>query len=411
MPAVVVDRVSKRYRLGREHYGTLRGALSTAFGRKREERGEVWALRDLSLELAEGEALGIVGRNGAGKSTLLRILARITEPTAGETRVRGRVGALLEVGTGFHPELTGTENVFLNGALLGMSRRDVQARFDDIVEFAGVGRFLETPLKRYSSGMQLRLAFAVAAHLEPEVVVIDEVLAVGDAEFQERCLGRLASFRAEGRTLLFVSHDLGAIGRLCRRAVWLDAGGAKADGPAADVIDRYLRSATAGGAVTRTFDAVDAAVQPLTVELVDEDGAPVELPRRDRPLRVRLRFRTAEPVPGLDVALVVHDTRGVRVLDETWSDTPGAAAFRDAGLPGTYVTTLTIPPVLPAGRYVAAVWFGRGAEEIGYHDALEFRLWPAADEPQQSVRRDRLVQPPVEWTLDRVGEADAWRLR
>jgi hypothetical protein len=189
--------------------------------------------------------------------------------------------------------------------------------------------------------------------------------------------------------------------------VWLDAGGARADGPATDVIDRYLRSATAGGAVTRTFDPVDAAVQPLSVELVDEDGAPVELPRRDRPLRIRLRFRAVEAVPGLDVAFVVHDTRGVRVLDETWSDAPGAAAFRDAGRPGTYLTTLTVPPVLPAGRYVIAVWFGRGAEELGYYDALDFRLWPAADEPQQSVRRDRLVQPPVEWNFDSAGEEGA----
>src|ERR671911_2441841 len=212
--AIEVDRVSKRYRLGEYHSArTLAEAAANALhrlGRQRSRPEEIWSLRDVSFALDEGHALGIIGRNGAGKSTLLKILSRITEPTAGVARMRGRVAALLEVGTGFHPELTGRENVYLNGAILGMTRRDISRRFEDIVTFAGVERFIETPVKRYSSGMYLRLAFAVAAHLEPDILVVDEVLAVGDAEFQSKCLRRMESVERESRTVVFVSHNMAA---------------------------------------------------------------------------------------------------------------------------------------------------------------------------------------------------------
>lgn len=221
--AVEVENVSKRYRLGQNQagYATLRETLAGAFrGRRQRRRNaeDLWALKDIDLELGEGEALGIIGRNGAGKSTLLKLLARITDPTTGVVRTRGRLGSLLEVGTGFHPELTGRENVYLNGAILGMTRRDIDQRFDEIVAFSGVERFLDTPIKRYSSGMNLRLAFAVAAHLEPDIMVVDEVLAVGDAQFQRKCVGKMASVEREGRTVLFVSHDLDAITRQIGRA-------------------------------------------------------------------------------------------------------------------------------------------------------------------------------------------------
>ena len=212
----------------------------------------MWALRDVDFEIEEGDVVGIVGRNGAGKTTLLKVLARIVRPTTGVVRMRGRVGALLEVGTGFHPELTGRENVFLNGVVLGMSRREIDRRFDDIVEFAGVERFLDTPLKRYSSGMYLRLAFAVAAHIDPDILVVDEVLAVGDAEFQRRCLGRMSEFGREGRTVVFVSHDTGAVGQLCRRAIWLEHGKVRDDGSVESVLAAYLRDVVSETAVARS---------------------------------------------------------------------------------------------------------------------------------------------------------------
>jgi len=245
--AIEVDSLSKKYRLGEYQaaYGTLRETLVHAgrrIMRKEHHRpaSEVWALRDVSFEVPEGQVLGVIGRNGAGKSTLLKILTRIAFPTEGRAEIRGRVGSLLEVGTGFNQELTGRENVYLNGAILGMKRREIEQRFDDIVEFSGVERFIDTPVKRYSSGMYVRLAFAVAAHLEPEILFVDEVLSVGDAEFQRRCLGRMEELANTGRTVLFVSHALPAVAQLCDRAIWIDGGHLVGDGKAAEVIANYL---------------------------------------------------------------------------------------------------------------------------------------------------------------------------
>ncbi len=235
--AISTYDLSKSYRIGELHsaYGTLRDSLAGAARRfVRRERGsdyeEIWALRDVSFEVPEGQVVGIIGKNGAGKSTLLKILTRITTPTAGRVEIRGRVGSLLEVGTGFHPELTGRENVFLNGSVLGMKRQEIQRKFDEIVEFSGVERFIDTPVKRYSSGMSVRLAFAVAAHLEPEILLVDEVLAVGDAEFQRRCLGRMEDLSDSGRTIVFVSHQMQAVAQLCDRAILLEKGSVVLDG-------------------------------------------------------------------------------------------------------------------------------------------------------------------------------------
>ena len=253
--------MSKRYRLGGHYYVTLRETLAAVARRNAApSKRDFWALRDLSFTVEEGEVVGLIGRNGAGKSTLLKVLARITVPTRGVARMRGRVGALLEVGTGFHPELNGRENIFLNGAILGLKRAEVRRRFDDIVEFAGVEAMLETPVKRYSSGQYLRLAFSVAALVEPDIVVVDEVLAVGDAEFQRRCLGKMSQFAQEGRTVLFVSHDLGAVARICERAIWLEDGEIKHDGPTSSSIDLYL-------------DA--RGERPASVELPPEPDKPV----------------------------------------------------------------------------------------------------------------------------------------
>jgi len=251
-PIVSVEQIAKRYRIGEfETYRSLREAIPATARRITRRRptsghgtarsaGEFWALCDISFDVQEGDVLGIIGHNGAGKSTLLKILSRITEPTKGCARIRGRVSSLLEVGTGFHPELTGRENVFLNGSILGMSRHEIKRKFDEIVEFSGVSKFLDTPVKRYSSGMSVRLAFAVAAHLEPEVLIIDEVLAVGDAEFQSKCLGKMEDVASSGRTVLFVSHNMAAVESLCNKALLLSQGRIAKHGSVASAINEYL---------------------------------------------------------------------------------------------------------------------------------------------------------------------------
>jgi len=249
--AIETQGLGKRYTLGLHSSGNLREAVAGAarrplqtIGRRRrraDSHDHLWALRDVSIEIADGEVVGLIGHNGAGKSTFLKLISRITEPSAGWAEVTGRTGSLLEVGTGFHPELTGRENVFLNGAILGMRRSEIRRRFDEIVEFAEVERFLDTPVKRYSSGMSVRLAFSVAAHLEPEILLVDEVLAVGDASFQRRSLARMGEVAKEGRTVVFVSHNLAIIRALCERGVLLENGGVVVDAPADEAIDEYLR--------------------------------------------------------------------------------------------------------------------------------------------------------------------------
>jgi lipopolysaccharide transport system ATP-binding protein len=247
--AIRVDNLSKRYRLGpRQRYKSLRETL-VSFGRK-SETDFIWALKDVSFEITEGGVVGIIGRNGAGKTTLLKILSRITEPTDGAAEVHGRVGSLLEVGTGFHPELTGRENIYLNGAILGMRRAEIDHKFDEIVAFAETEQFLDTPVKHYSSGMRVRLAFAVAAHLEPEILLVDEVLAVGDAAFQKKCMGKMGDVAKTGRTILFVSHNMAAVQHLCGNAYWLDRGEVAGSGKVGPVVEQYLRSVSGIG---RTF--------------------------------------------------------------------------------------------------------------------------------------------------------------
>ncbi len=253
--AISVDRLSKRYRLGVPGPRTFRDAIVTAVSlpfrfvsvRRAQHAEPLWALRDVSFDVAPGETVGIIGRNGAGKSTLLKILSRITPPSTGSAEIRGRVASLLEVGTGFHPELTGRENIFLNGAILGMSRAEIRARFEAIAAFAEIDRFLDTPAKHYSTGMYVRLAFAVAAHLDAEILIVDEVLAVGDASFQKKCFTRMREVTDAGRTVLFVSHNMGAIVEFCSRALWIAEGRLVADGPAAQIVERYLSQGSLPG--------------------------------------------------------------------------------------------------------------------------------------------------------------------
>lgn len=249
---IEVRGLGKRYRVGeREPYLALRDVLARAmkapFGKGRKaECDYLWALRDVSLDIAQGEVIGLVGRNGAGKTTLLKILSRITRPTAGYAEIRGRIGSLLEVGTGFHPELTGRENIYLSGAILGMSKREINRKFEAIVDFSGVERFIDTPLKHFSTGMQMRLAFAVAAHLEPEILLVDEVLAVGDLEFQKKCLGKMQDISRSNRTIVFVSHQMNQIRRLCQRAYWIDGGQIRKEGTVHEVVGAYENAMASG---------------------------------------------------------------------------------------------------------------------------------------------------------------------
>jgi len=265
-PIIEIDRVSKEYRLGEtgSPYGNLRETLAYAFakpwsalrgssnGHSARKNNSFWALRDISFDVEKGETVAIIGSNGAGKSTLLKILSRITDPTEGTVKVRGRMASLLEVGTGFHPELTGRENIYLNGSILGMHKTEIDAKFDDIANFAGIGKFLGTPVKRYSSGMYVRLAFAIAAHLDPEILIVDEVLAVGDAAFQKKCLGKMAEACARARTVLFVSHNLAAVEALCQRAIVLQQGSLVFSGTSKDAIRYYLQNISSETAQSRS---------------------------------------------------------------------------------------------------------------------------------------------------------------
>jgi lipopolysaccharide transport system ATP-binding protein len=359
--AIRIEGLGKRYRLGEERaFARLLRPFRAAAPAE-----ELWALRDVRLEVARGEAVGIVGRNGAGKSTLLKLLARITEPTTGSALIHGRVGSLLEVGTGFHPELTGRENVYLNGAILGLRRREIAARFDEIVEFAGVGRFLDTPVKRYSSGMRVRLAFAVAAHLEPEILIVDEVLAVGDAEFQRRCLGKMGDAAGGGRTVLFVSHNLAALRALCSRAVWLEGGRVAAVGPVASVVDAYLRESqgrTALPIAARRDRGGNGELRFTRVALragsPAREGVP---PATGVPVEIVLGYTTASaaPVKNVRVAITVHDVLGGRVFA---TDTRLLNAdFAELPAAGEIVCAVPALP-LAAGAYPLEVWATVGEE-------------------------------------------------
>ena len=354
MRRVQFESVSKRYVLGSQktaREGLMAGARR--LGRRQKQAPEdFWSLRDVTFSLDDGEALGIIGRNGAGKSTILKILTRITTPTMGVSRTRGRVAALLEVGTGFHPELTGRENIYLNGAVLGMSRRDINRVFDSIVDFAGVHAFLDTPVKRYSSGMGLRLGFSVAAHLEPDILVVDEILAVGDAEFQRKCLGRMEEAEQQGRTIVFVSHDLDSLSKLCTRALWLEAGRVRETGTPSDLVRRYLTSSLIS---PNTGEGLLRA-GPIRVDdvriLPRGQGIEGALLREDT-LRLQVYFELEETVPDLDLAIYVTNQRGVRVLDEAVSDRQPLSLAA-----GRYRAEFEVPPVLNVGNFSVGLWFG-----------------------------------------------------
>jgi lipopolysaccharide transport system ATP-binding protein len=319
-PILEIRNLSKRYSIAHERqaYLTIRDKLTGIFKRSEQEE-EFWALNDVSFDVMPGESVGIIGRNGAGKSTLLKILSRITPPTNGSIMARGRVASLLEVGTGFHQELTGRENIFMNGSILGMKKAEIRSKFDEIVDFSGVEKFLDTPLKNYSSGMQLRLAFAVAAHLEPEVLIVDEVLAVGDSEFQKKCLGKMKSVSSNGATILFVSHNMDAIAQLCSRAIVLDKGMVALNAShTSKAIAFYLSSGTTGGEKTlQQFDIKNEYHSITQFGLIDEVGnAAASIIHYSSEITVTVEGEVFESHPNLNIGYVVYSADGAMLF---WS--------------------------------------------------------------------------------------------
>jgi lipopolysaccharide transport system ATP-binding protein len=369
--AIYADHVGKRYRLGQlqSGYRLLTEVISDrlrSFGR-REARAEFWALRDIGFEVKSGETFGIIGHNGAGKSTLLKILSRVTPPTTGEIRLHGRVGALLEVGSGFHQELTGRENVYLNGAILGMQRREIARKFDQIVEFAEVEQFIDTPVKRYSTGMYLRLAFSVAAHLEPEILIVDEVLSVGDLAFQEKCLGRMEQVAGEGRTVIFVSHNLAAVNNLCDRALLLERGHKIFTGPTKEVVARYASSVRRETATSldQRFDREGSGRVRFREIFFESQGEQVDSPETGQDFDVVLNYeaRDSKPVRNVNFAIGVYSLFGQLIL--YLSNITTGTLFREIPSRGDVRCSIPRCP-LPAGEYTLNVMADVGGEVLDW---------------------------------------------
>ena len=424
--AIRVDDLGKQYRIGTAgtRYPTLRDALTGAVGgavqRVRrlaashgssEEKispGKIWALRHVSFEVKPGQVLGIVGRNGAGKSTLLRILSRVTEPTEGIGEVHGRVGSLLEVGTGFHPELTGRENIYLNGAILGMKRAEIERKFDEIVEFSEVSQFIDTPVKRYSSGMYLRLAFAVAAHLEPEILVVDEVLAVGDAEFQRKCLGKMSDVAQAGRTVLFVSHNMSAILRLTQETIVIEKGRLVLRAPTAQAVDYYLsRGFSEDGLRTWEADEVSAEAapfRPLALRVRDSRGKVASTVRSVEPITLEVEYQLDAPVTGLRIGLYLMSTRGEPIFTTFDTDDPAQFERFSARPAGHYCSRCQVPAdLLNEGRFVVGVNASSYRIKRYFQDeqALTFNV-DAAGAPGMQWPEPRLgpIRPRLDWKIE-----------
>ena len=417
-PAIRVENLSKQYRLtaGAGAHGNLAEAVTRSaagvarrlMGRRgngRPDAADFWALRDVSFEVEPGQVLGIIGRNGAGKSTLLKILSRIVEPTSGRAELRGRLGSLLEVGTGFHPELSGRENVYLNGSMLGMARREITRKFDDIVAFAEIDEFLDTPVKRYSSGMYVRLAFAVAAHLEPEILVVDEVLAVGDQQFQDRCLGKMRDVSRAGRTILFVSHNMTAVRNMCGRAIVLDGGRMVHDGPPAEAIRVYLRE-SAGLCPEWRDDRTpnpNDALRFTAVRVRSDDGEVTGTLDPAQPFTIEFDYTVSRSMV-CQIAFRLNQADGLTVL--TTGDGDRDWIFARRREPGRYRAAVEIPGhLLAPGRYhllVAANSPRQPAADL-LESVLAFEVGTVGSLKQMEGRLG-VVLPVLPWTEHVVGE-------
>jgi len=413
--AIRATDLGKRYRIGQAAagYRTLRDSLASAAGsigrrRARQAANTIWALRHVTFDVGRGQVLGIIGRNGAGKSTLLKILSRVTEPTEGQAEIHGRVGSLLEVGTGFHPELSGRENIYLNAAILGMKRREIDRRFDEIVAFAEVDPFLDTPVKHYSSGMYLRLAFAVAAHLDPEILVVDEVLAVGDAEFQRKCLGKMDSVAQEGRTVLFVSHNMSAILRLTQETIVVEGGGIALRAPSPEAVDHYLAAGLAE-AGERRWDGDPRADQaapfrPIALRVRDGSGRVAPQVASTTPFEIEFEYALAQDIVGLRTGVYLSTSRGEPVLTSFDADDPEVFEQVRLRRAGRYVSRCRVPrDLLNEGVFSLGVNASAFRVRSYFTDerALTFSVdgagspgshWPEA--------RPGPVRPALEWQIE-----------
>jgi lipopolysaccharide transport system ATP-binding protein len=418
--AIVVEGLGKQYHLGGkvERYRTLRDTIGGAVtwpvrmlkGELRKDSETIWALRDISFKLAQGQVLGVIGRNGAGKSTLLKILSRVTEPTAGYAEIHGRVGSLLEVGTGFHPELTGRENIYLNGAVLGMKRREIADKFEEIVDFSGVSKFIDTAVKHFSSGMYLRLAFSVAAHLEPEILVVDEVLAVGDAEFQRKCLGKMSDVAEAGRTVLFVSHNMSAILRLTQESIVLEKGEMVYRAPTRQAVDYYMSSGLSQTG-ERIWQAEEipsdaAPFRPVALRVRDAQGRVIDTVQSRRPLEIEIQYVLEKPIQGLRVGVYLQTMRGETVLTSFDTDEPSQYERFATRPAGHYVSRAEFPAnMLNEGQYVLGLNASsfRVRRYFQEERALAFSVdamgapgmqWP---EPRQGF-----IRPQLDWRIEQV---------
>jgi lipopolysaccharide transport system ATP-binding protein len=409
-PIIRVQGLGKQYHLGGPTavYSTLRESIMDLARKPLRKNGAnnstIWAVKDLDFEVLPGEIVGIIGRNGAGKSTLLKILSRITEPTVGRVELFGRVASLLEVGTGFHPELTGRENIFLNGSILGMARKEIESKFDEIVEFSEVEKFLDTPVKRYSSGMYVRLAFAVAAHLQPEILIIDEVLAVGDYAFQQKCLNKMQDVSTGGRTVLFVSHNMGAISRLTQRCIVLEQGRIVASGPTSSAIQLYMTSGLLERAEFTQNSSADKPMNLLRVALVDErGGVRSEVPYHDR-LRFILDYEVNKTVNACSVGIALYTVDGTcAMVSGDFDSHPELLGARE---PGRYQTTVEIPPCwLNTGRYTVTVSLANATsgEVYDHVEALVLKVVDTGTPGSlNGVDRKGVLQPILDWTTTQV---------
>lgn len=418
--AIRVEKLSKKYRIGRaqQRHDTLRDALSGSWrglgerlrrnGHERED--EIWALRDVSFEVQRGEVVGVIGRNGAGKSTLLKILSQITEPTSGRAEIHGRVGSLLEVGTGFHPELTGRENIYLSGAMLGMRRAEIERKFDEIVDFSGVEKFIDTPIKRYSSGMNVRLGFAVAAHLEPEILLVDEVLAVGDAAFQKKCLGKMGDVAREGRTVLFVSHNMAAVLSLCGQCYLIDQGLVTCGGTCEDVVAQYMQRGSPVGSVLlhhRTDRDGDARVRLTSLSIRNGDGAPSI--RCNDSLRIRITFTAELDLLRATFLVGIYDqfNRPIFFLDS------GTAGDLPDSLPASgSVCCVTGPVNLTPGACivnVAVMLGGKIADHVTHATTFEVEAEDFFGTGKLTNRQTALCLLKQQWELEKNAREDTGR--
>jgi lipopolysaccharide transport system ATP-binding protein len=417
--AIDVRGLSKRYVIGakRERYGTLRDSLASLVrstlrrgGHIEEPSGrEFWALKDISFQIERGEIVGVIGRNGAGKSTLLKILSRITDPTAGEIDVDGRASSLLEVGTGFHPELTGRENIFLNGAILGMSKRDIVTKFDEIVAFAEVERFLDTPVKHYSSGMYVRLAFAVAAHLDPEILFVDEVLSVGDVQFQKKCLGKMKDISSLGRTVIFVSHNMGAVRTLCETGLFLRDGCLVGSGPIVDLIADYMDDslqAKASPTVRLPKPPENLTVWMESVSILG-NGEPTSALEIGDKISLEVKFRSYNPIQKPIVGYVIRSSRGENVINANNYYLP-SSGYAMPVTEGTIICDLGDLPLM-AGSYFVSFWLCRNpheqheAEDVLHFTVEEKDVWGNGALPPKSISH---LWWPTQFRFRELGELD-----